>query len=80
LANSRQVLAVTHLAPVAAFADHHLAVTKRARDGETTICVTPVFGDDRLSELSRLGGTLDESLVSVEHAKRLVDQAEAKKR
>ncbi len=79
LANSRQVLAVTHLAPVAAFADHHLAVTKSTRDGKTTICVTLVLGDDRLSELSRLGGTLDESLVSVEHAKRLVDQAEAKK-
>ena len=79
LADGRQILAVTHLASVAAFADYHLAVTKSVVDGETTISVAPVLGDDRLSELSRLGGTLHESPASVEHAKRLVDQAEAKK-
>ncbi len=80
LAGDRQVLAITHLASVAAFADHHLAVTKKVVDGVTNVDVTSVIGDDRLSELSRLGGTLDESLVSVEHAQRLVDQAKAKKR
>ncbi len=80
LAVDRQVLCVTHLASIAAFADHHLAIRKSVVKEETRVDIAYVSGEARLSELSRLGGTLDESEVSVEHARRLLDQAKAGKR
>jgi len=79
LSRSHQVICVTHLAQIAAFADQHLAVTKSAKDGGTFLEVRPVNGADRLAELSRLGGSLNESQVSVEHARQLLDQAREKK-
>lgn len=79
LSRSHQVICVTHLAQIAAFADRHLAVTKSAKDGGTFLDVRPVDGADRLAELSRLGGSLNESRVSVEHARQLLDQAREKK-
>lgn len=79
LARRHQVVCVTHLAQIAAFADHHLAVEKAEAGGRTSIRVRPVSGADRLKELSRLGGALDESEISVKHARQLLSQAEAKK-
>ncbi len=79
LTASHQVICVTHLAQIAAFGDHHLVIGKRVVAGKTEIRVDKVLGDDRLKELSRLSGLINESRVSVEHARQLLDQASGKK-
>lgn len=79
LGRRHQVISVTHLAQIAAFADHHLAVAKSEVAGKTSMSVRPVSGAERLNELSRLGGALKESDVTMEHARQLLSQAKAKK-
>jgi len=72
LARGRQVLCVTHLAQLAAFADAHLVVTKAADDGRTVAAVRPVAGADRIAELSRmLSGTPEEG-AALRHAEQLL--------
>jgi DNA repair protein RecN (Recombination protein N) len=68
LAENRQVLCVTHLPQVAAFADRHFAVR---REGTTT-SVAPVDGDARIEELSRMLAGLPESDRGREHAAELL--------
>lgn len=50
----QQVLAVTHLASVAARADHHFVIEKRVTAGVTTTSVRAVSGEDRVGELARM--------------------------
>ncbi|MCW2491143.1 MAG: recN [Frankiales bacterium] len=73
LARQHQVIVVTHLAQVAAFADHHLVVdkTSAAEAGVTRSDIRTVTGDDRLAELARmLAG--DDTPVAREHAAELL--------
>lgn len=51
-----QVLVITHLAPVAAQADRHLAVAKQPRGGVATSDVQLLHGEDRVMELARMLG------------------------
>ncbi len=50
----RQVICVTHLPQVAAFADRHIVVTKGERDGRTAVAVASVDGDARVHELAAM--------------------------
>jgi DNA repair protein RecN (Recombination protein N) len=50
----QQVLAVTHLASVAARADHHFVIEKRTERGATTTTVRSLKGDDRVREIARM--------------------------
>ncbi|MCG8585351.1 MAG: hypothetical protein MI757_11620, partial [Pirellulales bacterium] len=52
----RQALCVTHLAPVAAAADTHFVVDKRAKDGRTVTEVRLLKKTDRVAELARMLG------------------------
>ncbi len=62
LGASRQVLAVTHLAQVAACAHAQLLVAKSLQGGQTTSEIRPVQGEARLNEVARmLGGQLNDS-------------------
>lgn len=54
IADAHQVFCVTHLAQVAAFADHHLVVRKQDRRGRTVAEVELVEGSERVVELSRM--------------------------
>ncbi len=56
LGGSTQVLAVTHLAPVAACADHHFVVSKTLRGKATFSDVKPVAGEARVGEVARMLG------------------------
>ncbi|MBN8491589.1 MAG: DNA repair protein RecN [Burkholderiales bacterium] len=56
LGATRQVLAVTHLAQVAACGDAHFVVSKRLQDGATVSDVQPVAGEARVSEVARMLG------------------------
>jgi DNA repair protein RecN (Recombination protein N) len=76
LAATSQVIAVTHLAQVAAFASNHLKVTKNA-DGEVTAStVERLEGDARVAEMARLLSGLESSESALAHARELLDLAE----
>jgi DNA repair protein RecN (Recombination protein N) len=71
LAESAQVVCVTHLAQIASFGDAHVALRKHVRGGVTTITVEPLDGEARRVEVARmLSG--DEAGVALEHAAELL--------
>ncbi|MCL1907666.1 MAG: DNA repair protein RecN [Propionibacteriaceae bacterium] len=76
LAAAGQVIVVTHLAQVAAFAHTHVVVEKTDNGDVTSSGLFLVEGDQRLSELARMMGGLDESSHSLAHASDLVNQAQ----
>jgi DNA repair protein RecN (Recombination protein N) len=77
LARGAQVVVVTHLAQVAAFADRHLVVRKSDDGVVTSSQVAVLDGAERLQELSRMMGGDAGSAVGLEHARELLDQAAA---
>ncbi len=75
LARRCQVIAVTHLAQVAAFAGTHYVVTKSQAGEVTASDLSEVTGEARLQELARMMGGLDHSGPAQAHAAELMDQA-----
>ncbi|MCB4757592.1 MAG: DNA repair protein RecN, partial [Elusimicrobia bacterium] len=79
LGKTHQVLCITHLASIAAFAQTHFAVQKEIRKERTVTQVKKLQGDDRVAEIARMfGGVADtstESSVSVRHARELLASA-----
>jgi DNA repair protein RecN (Recombination protein N) len=80
LARSHQVLVVTHLPQVAAFADHHLVVAKDSQGAVTTSGVRVVEHTDRTRELARMLAGLPDSDLGIAHAEELLAVATRAKR
>lgn len=72
LARTSQVIVVTHLAQVAAFAGNHLQVVKDSSGGFTTSSVARLTGRARLGEVARLLSGLADSSSALEHAAELL--------
>ena len=70
-----QVLVVTHLPQVAAFAEHQYVVAKDSTGSHTTSIVTKVEGEARVNELSRMLAGLPKSERAREHAQELLQLA-----
>ena len=66
-AGDGQALCVTHLAQVAACADHQIRVAKYSKDGATSTRIEPLDSGDRQKEIARMLGSA-ESRKSLEHA------------
>jgi DNA repair protein RecN (Recombination protein N) len=79
-AGGHQVLVVTHLAQVAAFADVQVAVTKEERGGRTVAAARVVEAEDRLVELSRMLSGRPDSPTGRQHAEELLGLAESSER
>jgi DNA repair protein RecN (Recombination protein N) len=77
LARTSQVLVVTHLPQVAAFADHHLVVRKGGQGRITSSGVHSLDAAGRVRELARMLGGLDESDSAQAHAEELLQLAAA---
>jgi len=76
VARHRQVVVVTHLAPVAAFARHHLVVQKTVSGARTDVEVTVLAREEqRLQELARMLGGAQVTREALEHARRLRQEA-----
>lgn len=77
LAERRQVLCITHLPQVAAFAERHFAIVKKsdAAAGVTQTSVREVAGEERLSELCRMLGAPADDRAAREHATGLLTRA-----
>jgi len=78
-ARPRQVLCVTHLAQVAAFADEHHVVEKVLRDGRTVTTARRIAEEDRVAELSRMLGGEATADAGLEHARGLLAAAMARR-
>lgn len=79
LARTAQVIVVTHLPQVAAFADAHVVVRKDAAGQVTASSVVPVTGEDRVTELVRMLSGLEGSASGAEHAAELLQLAEVER-
>ncbi|GMA27138.1 hypothetical protein GCM10025874_03910 [Arenivirga flava] len=77
LAESAQVIVVTHLAQVAAFATNHLRVAKDSDGAVTASSVEQLTGHARLAEMARLLSGLSDSDSALAHAQELIDTARA---
>jgi DNA repair protein RecN (Recombination protein N) len=77
LARHVQVVVVTHLPQVAAFADRHLVVTKGGDGSVTSADVLAVDGPDRVAELVRMLSGLEGSATGAAHAEELLEVARA---
>jgi DNA repair protein RecN (Recombination protein N) len=80
LARTHQVIVVTHLAQVAAFADTHLVVNK-SDDGEGAVNsgVRALTQDERIVELARMLAGLDDTETGRAHAWELLNTARAER-
>jgi DNA repair protein RecN (Recombination protein N) len=54
LGQQQQVLAITHLASVAAKADHHFVIEKRVGRDDVRTTIRAVSGDERVEEIARM--------------------------
>jgi DNA repair protein RecN (Recombination protein N) len=73
LAQSTQVIVVTHLPQVAAFADHQTRVSKDVSGEITESSVTLLSRQEREGELARMLSGNSTSEVALEHARELLD-------
>ena len=80
LARTHQVIVVTHLPQVAAFADTHLVVDKSERKGGIVSGVRELDDDQRVVELARMLAGLDDTETGRAHAEELLALANAERR
>ncbi|GFE58256.1 DNA repair protein RecN [Geobacter sp. AOG1] len=76
VAREQQVLCITHLPQVAAFADHHYRVEKRVVDGRTATAVSLLDNDERVAEMARMLGGARITDTTLEHAREMIAEAE----
>ena len=75
LARSAQVVVVTHLPQVAAYADRHVVVAKSSDGTVTTSGLTVLEEGDRVRELSRMLAGMEDSDTALAHARELLEAA-----
>jgi DNA repair protein RecN (Recombination protein N) len=80
LAAGGQVICVTHLPQIAAFADHHYAVHKENMAGRTVAIVRSLASDDQVAELARMLGGASIRREAREHAQQMLTAAGAASR
>jgi DNA repair protein RecN (Recombination protein N) len=73
LASDHQVLCITHLPQIAAFADRHFVVRKHARGGRTRTLVAEVRDEERVDELARMAGGEKVTEATRAHARSLLE-------
>jgi DNA repair protein RecN (Recombination protein N) len=72
LAATHQVLCVTHLPQIAAFADHHYSVEKREVKGRTVAEIEELAGEARTREIGRMLSGQKVTPEALKHAERLI--------
>lgn len=75
VSREQQVLCVTHLPQIAAFADWHFSVTKAVRSGRTTTAVSRLDNDGRVREIARMMGSVEPTQVALRHAQEILRKA-----
>jgi len=68
-----QVMCVTHLPQVAAWADHHLTVSKESTESAPISRITVLDEDARVDEVARMLGGVEITTTTLQHARELID-------
>ncbi len=76
LSKTHQVICVTHLAQIAAFADEHKLISKEEKDGRTYTCIASLDYNGRKYELARIMGGLTVTQSILNSAEELLSSAE----
>jgi len=76
LARSHQVICVTHLPQIAAFADAHYSVSKRTAGGRTVSTIAALRGEARVEELAAMLGGPRYTASALTSARELIEKAE----
>lgn len=79
IAKRHQVLCVTHLAQIAAYADAHYLIEKQTEDEHTRSSTVRLDADGHCREVARIMGGETDDGVALLHARRLIEEAEKKK-
>jgi DNA repair protein RecN (Recombination protein N) len=72
LAQTHQVLCVTHLPQIACFADHHYRIAKREAAGRTHTTIQPLSASERTEEVARMLSGATVSQTSLKHAEQML--------
>ena len=75
IARHKQVLVVTHLPQIAAFADRHVKVTKESTKSRTTVRVAVLSPHERRDEIARMLGGATPTAQAVAHAEEMLRQS-----
>ena len=75
VAAGQQVLCITHLPQVAAFADSHYLIEKRIADGRTVTAATLLTPEERVAEMARMLGGARITEKTLEHAREMLEEA-----
>lgn len=78
LAGFCQIICISHLPQVSAYADTHYIVEKRQKGERTESNIRPLSTDERMEEIARLLSGNKVTAASLSHAKNLVEEARAK--
>jgi DNA repair protein RecN (Recombination protein N) len=77
IAKNHQVLCITHLPQIAAYANHQYLVYKEETGEHTRSNAVKLADDQRAREIARIMGSGGADQVALEHAQQLIDAAEA---
>jgi DNA repair protein RecN (Recombination protein N) len=80
LARTHQVLCVTHLGQIAAYADAQFRIEKHQRDGRTVTDVRRVEGEERVGELAQMLAGAEGGVAARASAEELLERAEVWRR
>ncbi len=75
LAKNRQILCITHLAQIAAMADHHYMIEKSSSDNSTKTTVTRIDSQERITELARIIGGVKVTDLTMSVAREMLEMA-----
>ncbi len=73
VAKGKQVLCVTHLAQLMAYADNHYLISKAAVDGKTYTSVTPLDFEGRKQEIARITSGGDITDIQLKNAEEMIN-------
>ncbi|MBO5248309.1 MAG: DNA repair protein RecN [Clostridia bacterium] len=74
ISNGKQVVVVTHLAQIAAYADHHYLIAKSTSDNRTYTTVSPLDRAGRIGELARIIGGISPTQATIAAAEDLLQR------
>ena len=72
ISRDHQVFCITHLAPIASFADAHYKVSKKIQGEKTAVEVHPLHGEDREQEIARMLGGVKITEKTLAHAREML--------
>ena len=72
VARNKQVISITHLPQIAAFADHHVKVAKIQTEGRTTSTLKQLTREQRVVEVARMLGGTPATKATLEHAAEMI--------